>query len=168
MRMRGRRGKAKPKLMLTSLLDMFTIILLFLLVNFDSENTEFKKNDDADLPSSSARGVFKPAANVAVTLDGVVLYALDKQTRQMKPTRVTEFQNGQPSTEDYESERIPELVDALSAILEARQRNSKNPDEESVVMLQADKRLEYRAIHLVLRSAREAGFDKTRLVVMKQ
>ena len=59
-------------------------------------------------------------------------------------------------------------MDALSAILEARQRSSKNPDDESVVMLQADKRLEYRTIHLVLRSAREAGFDKTRLVVMKQ
>ena len=168
MKMRGRRGKNKPKLMLTSLLDMFTIILLFLLVNFDSENTEFKKNDDAQLPASSARGVFKPAANVAITMDGVVLYALDAKTRQMKPTQITEFSQGQPSPDYFETDQIPELVDALSAILEARQRSSKNPDEESVVMLQADKRLEYRTIHLVLRSAREAGFDKTRLVVMKQ
>ena len=92
-----RRTKGKPKLMLTSLLDMFTIILLFLLVNFDSENTEFKKNDDAELPSSSARGVFKPAANVAVTLDGVVLYPVDRKSRQVKPTRIVDFQNGQPS-----------------------------------------------------------------------
>jgi len=163
-----RRTKGKPKLMLTSLLDMFTIILLFLLVNFDSENTEFKKNDDAELPSSSARGVFKPAANVAVTLDGVVLYPVDRKSRQVKPTRIVEFQNGQPSAEAFEANEIPELVTALSGLLEARQRVSKNPDEESIVMLQADKRLEYKTIHLVLRSARTAGFDKTRLVVMKK
>ena len=163
-----RRTKGKPKLMLTSLLDMFTIILLFLLVNFDSENTEFKKNDDAELPSSSARGVFKPAANVAVTLDGVVLYPVDRKSRQVKPTRIVDFQNGQPSAEAFEANEIPELVTALSGLLEARQRVSKNPDEESIVMLQADKRLEYKTIHLVLRSARTAGFDKTRLVVMKK
>ena len=163
-----RRTKGKPKLMLTSLLDMFTIILLFLLVNFDSENTEFKKNDDAELPSSSARGVFKPAANVAVTLDGVVLYPVDRKSRQVKPTRIVDFQNGQPSAEAFEANEIPELVTALSGLLEARQRVSKNPDEESIVMLQADKRLEYKTIHLVLRSARTTGFDKTRLVVMKK
>jgi biopolymer transport protein ExbD len=167
--MRVRRSqKGKPKLMLTSLLDMFTIILLFLLVNFDSENTEFKKNDEAKLPSSSARGVFKPAANVAVTLEGVVLYPVDRKSRQIKPTRIVDFQNGQPSAEAFEANEIPELVAALSGLLEARQRVSKNPDEESIVMLQADKRLAYKTIHLVLRSARTAGFDKTRLVVMKK
>jgi biopolymer transport protein ExbD len=164
-----RRGKGKPKLMLTSLLDMFTIILLFLLVNFDSENTEFKKNDDAQLPASSARGVFKPAANVAVTMNGVVLYPVDRETRQVKPTQIVEFKNGYVQPQDLSEEgNIEQLKDALEAVLDARQSNSQNPDEESIVMVQADKRLEYQTIFTVLRSARAAGFDKTRLVVMKQ
>ena len=167
MKLRGRRKKSKPKLMLTSLLDMFTIILLFLLVNFDAENKEFKKNDSVDLPSSTARNAFKPATNVAVTLDGIVLYAID-DTKKVKPRTIVQFQNGKPSAEAFEAGKFPDLVEVLERILDKRQENSQNPDEESIVMIQADRRLEYRTLYLVMRSAREAGFDKHRLVVMKK
>ncbi|MEZ4472913.1 MAG: hypothetical protein R3F60_19425 [bacterium] len=70
---RLRRRRTRPTLMLTSLLDMFTIILIFLIVSFESEDYDFRLNPDLKLPESSARSPFKPAANVAVTRAGVLV-----------------------------------------------------------------------------------------------
>ena len=67
--MRRRVEKKPPGLMLTSLLDMFTIILIFLIVSFEAEDYDFKLNSDITLPESSARSVLKPAVDIAITLD---------------------------------------------------------------------------------------------------
>ena len=63
---RLRRGGSKPPaLMLTSLLDMFTIILIFLIVSFEADQKEFKLNSDLTLPESQARLELKPSVNLA-------------------------------------------------------------------------------------------------------
>ena len=157
MRM-SRKKKKKPGLMLTSLLDMFTIILIFLIVSFEAEDYEFKLNPDLTLPESSSQSVFKPAVNVALTPNGVLV----------QEEKVAPFINGQPRPEDVAAEQIPELVEALTKVLAFREATSEEPDEESIVILQADKGLEYKTLYLVMRSARLAGFDKYRLAVMKK
>ena len=157
MRMR-RKAKKKPGLMLTSLLDMFTIILIFLIVSFEAEDYEFKLNPDLQLPESTSKSVFKPAVNVALTPNGVLV-----QEESVAP-----FINGQPRESDVAAEQIPELVEALSRVLAFREATSEEPDEESIVILQADKGLPYKTLYLVMRSARLAGFDKYRLAVMKK
>ena len=157
MRMR-RKAKKKPGLMLTSLLDMFTIILIFLIVSFEAEDYEFKLNPELQLPESTSKSVFKPAVNVALTPNGVLV-----QEESVAP-----FNNGQPRESDVAAEQIPELVEALSKVLAFREATSEEPDEESIVILQADKGLPYKTLYLVMRSARLAGFDKYRLAVMKK
>ena len=158
MRLRNRRKKKGAGLMLTSLLDMFTIILIFLIVSFEAEDYEFKLNPDLTLPESSAKSAFKPAVNVAITSTGIFI-----QSEKVAP-----LFNGQPRPEDLANEQVPEVVDALQRILAFRQDAVDEPEDATVVMLQADKGLEYRTIYLVMRSAREAGFDKYRLTVMKK
>ena len=56
MKLNRRRNKKKPGLMLTSLLDMFTIILIFLIVSFDSENQEFELNTELSVEENIAAG----------------------------------------------------------------------------------------------------------------
>ncbi len=160
MKFRRPPRKAQP-LMLTSLLDMFTIILIFLIVSFEAEDYEFRMNPDLSLPESTAQSVFKPAANVAVTRSGVFV-----QEEEVAPLR-----QGEASEADHEAGQIPALVAALEKVLAARQgdaeRKGEGQDETDIVMLQADKDLEYRTLYLVMRSARLAGFSKYRLTTLR-
>ena len=67
MKMKFAKQDKPPGLMLTSLLDMFTIILIFLIVSFEAEDYEFKLDPGLTLPESSANSVLKPAINLALS-----------------------------------------------------------------------------------------------------
>jgi biopolymer transport protein ExbD len=143
--------------MLTSLLDMFTIILIFLIVSFEAENQEFRLSDGLELPESSARAPFRPAVNLAVTQDAVFM-----ESQRVAPL---------PDTGDD----VPELVTRLEEEYQARFGNPDRPPvtaevEEGgpMVLIQADRGLEYEALYRVLRSAAQAGFFRYRLAVMKR
>ncbi len=159
--MKLRRGKKKkPGLMLTSLLDMFTIILIFLIVSFEAEDYEFKLDPGLTLPESGAKSVFKPAVNVAITKAGV----------SVQQEVVYPLQDGRATPEDLAAEEMPQLVEALKKVLQVREAYAEEGEEEEqgIMILQADKGLEYKTLYLVMRSARLAGFDKYRLAVMKK
>jgi len=155
-----RRRKRPPGLMLTSLLDMFTIILIFLIVSFEAENHEFKLNPDLTLPESSAQAPLKPAVNVVVNRKGVLVD--DKQA-------VT-FVGGKPSAEAASAGELTQLVDALKAIHELKygeDRIEVGDDTEPMIVVQSDRNLDYSTLYLVLRSAANAGFFKYRLAILK-
>ncbi len=156
-----RRHKKPPTLMLTSLLDMFTIILIFLIVSFGAEDYDLKLQPGLTLPESSAHSVFKPAANVAVTKAGVFV----------QQEEIVSLTDGEADAAHHEAGEMPALVAALSKVLAARQneaeRTGESFEDADIVMLQADKDLEYRTLYLVMRSARIAGFTKYRLTTMR-
>ena len=155
--------KKAPGLMLTSLLDMFTIILIFLIVSFEAEDQEFKLNSNLTLPESSARSVFKPAVNIAITPGSLVVE--DRQLLKLDDGRFKE--------EYYAQDEIPELVEVLERAYAIRYGDMSEEElasEETgpIVLVQADKELDYRTLFLVLKSSGKAGFVKYRLAIMKQ
>ena len=145
----GATEKKKPTLMLTSLLDMFTIILIFLIVSFEAEDQEFKLDPGLKLPESTARSRIKPAANVAITMKGI----------KVQEEQVIALSNGIPSADDFDEEKgyFPKLVEILERVLSARQNSVSLDGDEMIVMLQADRGLTYRTLYMVMRSAGEAG-----------
>ena len=170
MRVRRRKNKKPPGLMLTSLLDMFTIILIFLIVSFEAESHEFRLNPDLTLPERSARAQLKPAVNVAVTGQQVLV---DNEP-------VYTLTNGAvPGEGDVQA--IDEVVAALRAEYEQRfghlpeddaaeaneQDGTAEGSEGAIVVVQADRELEYRTLYAILRSAATAGFFKYRLAIMR-
>jgi len=193
MKTRSGRAKKPPALMLTSLLDMFTIILIFLIVSFEAEDYEFKLNPDLRLPESSAQSVFKPALNMSITANEI----------SVEEKSIYSLESGKARPEDYEAGQIDKVVKVLEEIyqrnLEALkdaqeeegdelapggkdtasdskdsgadpQADGDSADEEAgtIIMLQADKHLDYKTLYLVMRSARIAGFAKYRLAIMKR
>ncbi len=160
MNSRFAREKKPAGLMLTSLLDMFTIILIFLIVSFEAEDYEFKLDSDLKLPESSAQSVLKPAVNLAITpvdlkLDGKKVMTLNR---------------GKFDEQYYSDGEIPEVVELLK---EERERilaieDPENEEDPAIVLIQADKGLDYQTLYLVMRSASMAGFDKYRLAIMKK
>jgi biopolymer transport protein ExbD len=71
----GNRPKQKPKfdLRLTSLLDMFTILLVFLLKSFSAEGQMVTNTDDLRLPESSSEKPLRAAPIISVTREWVIL-----------------------------------------------------------------------------------------------
>lgn len=150
--------KKKPKgLMLTSLLDMFTIILIFLIVSFESEDQDFKLNPDLSLPESSARSIFKPAVNVVINPERVIVE--DKVLLSLNKGRFEE--------EMYTDGQVQALVDELKLHFESMDFTLPEEDQ-GIVMIQADKELDYQSLYLVMRSASLAGFSRYRLAIMKK
>lgn len=151
-------NKDKPRgLMLTSLLDMFTIILIFLIVSFEAEDQEFRLNPDLELPTSTAESAFQPAVDVVVNPYELLV--------EEKP--IARLDNGRFDDELYEAGRIEPLVDELSQQLETIDLERMGADEP-IIMVQADQELDYQTLYLVMRSSSEAGFARYRLAIMRQ
>lgn len=170
-----RRQKRPPGLMLTSLLDMFTIILIFLIVSFEAESHDFKLDPNVKLPESTADQKLKPAVNLVVTRAGVTV--ADKL--------VVPFANGRPDAAALEAASLPKLVEALKGEYEKRfgAPGEETPEigdaeapegddtdadgDRAIIVIQSDKQLDYATLYTVLKSAAEAGFFKYRLAILK-
>jgi len=161
-----------PGLMLTSLLDMFTIILIFLIVSFEAESHDFKLSEDVELPESTAEQKLKAAVNLVVTSKGVTV----------SDRLVVPFENGRPSPAALESASLPKLVEVLrdeyekkfggaqgaeGGTTEAAPDGEDGEDDGAIIVIQSDKRLDYATLYTVLKSAAEAGFFKYRLAILK-
>jgi len=159
-----------PVLMLTSLLDMFTIILIFLIVSFEAEDFDFKLNPDLVLPESTASAQLKAAVNVSVSRDAI----------QVENRDVMRLEGGRATVAQYDRGEIPQVVSALRREYERRygdqptvgervdRGDQASADNEPIVVLQSDRQLDYRTLYLVLRSAANAGFFKYRLAILRR
>ncbi len=146
----------KVSLILTPLLDMFTIILVFLMVSFQAEDKDFILNPTLKLPISSAQSPFKTAVNVAISKQAVIV--------EGQPVYQLE-DGGRIKHRDLRRPCIDAIADAVARSWEGRK---KPKDEENVVVVQADKDLPYKTIYTVVRSATYRGFYRFRLVVEKE
>jgi biopolymer transport protein ExbD len=142
-------------LQLTSLLDMFTIILVFLMVSFQAEDKDFVLHAGLELPHSSAKSPFKTGVNLAITTEGVLIEG--KQVYQLDKGRAAEA--------DHEAGKAEGITRAVAQTWSQLKREE---GEEDIVVIQADRGLPYRTIHLVMRSAAYAGAYRFRLVVEKE
>ncbi|MDJ0764036.1 MAG: biopolymer transporter ExbD [Myxococcota bacterium] len=156
MSKRRRVNRRRMVLQLTSLLDMFTIILVFLMVSFQAEDKDFVLHAGVKLPASDAKSPFKTGVNMAITkqavlIEGKQIYAFEE--------------GGLVSDEQYATGRIDSVVAGVNETWKTLKRGR---DEENIVVIQADKDLPYRTIHLVMRSAAHAGAFRFRLVIEKE
>lgn len=159
MKSKFARSKSAPGLMLTSLLDMFTIILIFLIVNFQAEDHDFKLNDQIELPTSTSRSPFKPSTEVVITAEQIIVNR--DPVYQLKA-------DGLPQSY-FDDGKIPALLTRLkSDFSDVSEAQKRDPEVEAIVLVQADKDLDYDTLYLVLRTASLAGFSKYRMATMKQ
>src|SRR5205085_6440311 len=143
------RGKKQgyATLMLTSLVDMFTIIVIFLLMNFSANGEVLYMSKDIKLPDAyhGAQLERAPVISVsgeAVTFDGRMLL----QTSDLEKGDVL---------------NVPELEDALR---EERHRyeqaHQNDPDHpfRGLVNVQADRKIPFRVIKRVMFACNQSGF----------
>jgi len=156
LKLRRVKSNGPLRLQLTSLMDMFTIILVFLLMSLSSDDHDFVLQQGLDLPGSSASGAFRPAVNVTVSGEQI----------RVEQSIVARLEGGEASTEELAAGYIENVVRALRRARE--QRGGEDGGGDDIVVIQADRTLPYRTVYLVMRSCSVAGFERYRLAIERE
>ncbi|MCK5688414.1 biopolymer transporter ExbD [Myxococcota bacterium] len=161
------RHKVAPPvhLNITSLMDILTIVLLFLIVSFSTQEEEVKPSVDITLPRSTAKRSIHLTVKVSVSKSAVMV----------EDTVVASLIGGRLSPGELDSKgRVLRLLKNLrkerakllaSAPVSGRE---KDDDDVHVIFLEAEKGTPFSVIDQVLRTSAEAGFSKFRLAVVRK
>jgi len=160
MSAKSKREQKTMALNLTSMMDMFTIILVFLIFSFSSQDQNLKLDGDLTLPESIAGLDFKWAINVNITPTEL----------KVEGNPIAKVRGGKISGAkvDKEKKRILPLYNLLKKYKEIESQESVNPTEdETVIAFQADKNMPFELIDLVMKTSAQAGYPNFRFVVLK-
>jgi biopolymer transport protein ExbD len=167
IRKKQRRNAQDPEityLNITAMMDMMTIILVYLLKQF-SVTTTAVASDEIRLPYSSSQLPMKQAVNVTITKNAILV----------EDSQVVALRNGQVDPSDKQGGANSYLVTPLLTVmgqhrdrLKAIAARSQSNRFEGEVTIQADAGTPYRLVTEVLYTVGQAEFGRYRLVVLKR
>ncbi len=143
---RGKKG-GYAELMLTSLVDMFTIIVIFLIQNFSASGDVLYMSKDIKLPYAVHGAQLERAPVVSVSADAVTLDG--KQIAQTEDLTKSDVLN------------VPELEDALreqKRVYDQIHANDPEHPFRGLVNVQADKKIAFKVIKKVMFACNQSGF----------
>ena len=161
---KNRRGRKpeRPHLLINSLMDVFTIILVFLLKSFGSDPVQIRESDDLKLPRTTEED--------SGLIDAVVI-GISTKSIQVDDMKVADLRNGAVDeslkADGAESLLITPLQEQLKSRVEhlkliAQRSGSQEFKGEALVV--AHKGTKYRLITEVLYTAGQAEFQKFKFV----
>ena len=169
----NRRMDDEGGLAITSMMDMMTIILVFLLKSYSTDDISIAASEDLELPNSTALTKPELAVNLVVdkrkvTVDGVDVLGLtmvsDPETGKEKIAVPEDQLKGQMITLLYD--RLLEKADQSKAMAEAT-GGQEEFAFKGRILLQCDKTLPFEVVRQVMYTAGQAQFGEFRFVVYK-
>lgn len=144
-------------LKLTSMIDMFTILLVFLLKSFSAEGQIVTVADDLKLPESTAQKPPQSASSVSVTAEWILIDG----------KQVASVQESIASKELL----IPGLADELKkqrTISESVGELSDNMGFTGKISIQGDKEIPYQLLKKVMYTCGQTGYNDILLAVIQK
>jgi biopolymer transport protein ExbD len=138
-----RREMASASLNLTPMIDMMTILLVFLIKNYSTDPSFLTNTQGIELSQTTSDTGAPDKPVLIIGKDGILL---DGQT-------LVSFPSGIPSKAYLGSKVVPELMDALEL------KKAADADFSGTLILQADKSISYTTLKPLLRTAGVAGFN---------
>jgi biopolymer transport protein ExbD len=159
---RFKKKKESASLNITSMMDMFTIILVFLLKSFSAEGSLLTNADNLVLPNSASKK--KPSEvslQLAVTQDMILL---DNQA--VVPTE--DARNIPPEASDP---IITKLAERLEACLKAEELMVLSGALNSIqgkIIVQVDKNIDFDVLFKIMNTCGKAGYNNMNFAVMER
>lgn len=169
-RKRRRREQPSGEMILTSLMDLMTIIVVFLLHSFGTQQIALAGDDELVLPVSTSLKEPKRAVAVTVTRKQILVDGQLVATLEDSVDPVTQQPTVVVAAADRVDMKITPLYNQLSEkVAEARGSGAVSDDEafKGEVLLQCDKRVPFALVRDVMYTAGAAGFSSFRFVVVK-
>ncbi len=149
-------------LQLTAMVDMFTIMIVFLLKSYDSSTLEIKNVDNLKLPASVTASV--PEEALLMLISQKAIFINNKKIAGITNGKI-EVEFLSKNDEDYIEPLFKELNKEAKKIEKIAERNSTVKFKGKVFM-QADKKLHYSVLRKVLYTATMAGYGDLRLAAI--
>lgn len=172
MKKKARRQSTEGSLSITSMMDMMTIILVFLLKSYQTDDVSVAPSDDLQIPISSAEKAPKLAVNVVVSrkdivVDGEWVVDLERAVSEETGDEVLSIPG-----EEKRGQMVSKLYDVLLEKAESAKdlgarTQSDDFDFKGEVLLQVDKRMPFSVVREVMFTAGQAQFGNFRFVVIK-
>lgn len=161
----SRRKRYEPKikknstfgLNITSMTDMFTILLVFLLQSYSTSEVQLTPDEKIRLPQS---------ATTTNAVEGVKL-SLSSAALKIDQTQIAEVKDTDFLPQDLE-EKDTNFIKPLFAELDklAKDPAAKEHIKAGRILLQADRNLPYGTLRKVMYTASMAGFPQLKLVTL--
>jgi len=157
----------EPKLQLTSMMDMFTIIMIFLLVSFSTKPDAFQLDRNIELPKSTAKMDYTKSVQLVLSkdklqLDGELLGEVDgERIAGLDPADLK-------ASQLYQKLRLcREEADTAAAVTE---NAGDAPGAESTkhVLFFCDRNHSFQTINQVIKTAGMAGYPNLQFAVLQE
>ena len=177
---KSRKPFTPPRLMITSLMDMFTIILIFLLFSFSDNPETIALDANMDLPRSKAKLTHEECIRLVFTRDSlkledeVIATVQDGQIVGLDPNNLKESELYKKLRKIYED---PSLVNASSpegaVVIETAAADGGSGEESPAqkkkpLLFLCDKQHTFKSINNVIKTAGMAGFPNFQFAVLKK
>lgn len=150
----GNRKKMQEELNLTSLIDMFSVIILFLIQSFSATGEIMFINQDIQIPYASHGRILERSPIVTITPEKVTVEGLSAGDNTNIEDKVEES--------DWNLPLVQEKLIAYKTFFEGIHNGEPFPGE---VILQADQGTEFLYIKRVMFTLVKIGFNNINLVV---
>jgi biopolymer transport protein ExbD len=150
------------ELNITPMMDLMTIILVFLLKNFSGDTSLITMDDNLKVPASTTLLRAKQAVPVTITKKMIII----------EGEAVAPISNGKVDSSlkpDGENGYLIQVISDTLSRIASRERKVANMTDgkfESELMVVADRTIPYRLLTEVLYSCGQAGYSNYRLVVL--
>ena len=148
-----------PKLMLTSMMDMFTIILIFLLFSFSEHPETLKLDKDLELPHSSAQSGYQKTIKII----------LSKKELRLDDEVLAEVRNHHfigISDEDLKASPLFERLNTKRTTQAAAGLQSETGEMPHILFL-CDQSHSFKLINNVIKTAGMAGYPNFQFAVLE-
>jgi biopolymer transport protein ExbD len=137
-------------LQITSMADIFVILLVFLLKSFSLSIVNIAPSENTVLPEATTSSTIKETLKIEIKADTILV-----DQKPVLKLKNFGFQNSQEGTSQ-----------ALMKALKEQRKPNPLPNMDSNLLVMADERTPYTTLETVMSSAAQAGFVDLQLVVV--
>jgi biopolymer transport protein ExbD len=149
-----------PKLMLTSMMDMFTIILIFLLFSFSENPETLRLKKDLELPRSTAEAGYQKA--IQIELSKHELRLNDEVLAEVRDHRIIGL-----SPDDLTSSTLYQRLKTKRSEQSAGATDGA-PGQAPHILFLCDKFHSFKTINNVIKTAGMAGYPNFQFAVLEE
>lgn len=169
---KGRR-EVVAVLSLTAMVDMFTVLVIFLLQNYNSTGEVIYIPKEVTLPKAAQIKELKPAvvvtiSNKEIIVDKTTVATFDQVKTQEDWMIQPLFTKLSEALAKSKAEFERKLATRLQKVVDSSKLQEEDANAWSHVTIQADKGIDFLTVKKVMYTVREAGAGKMNFAVMKQ
>ncbi len=149
---------APPKLMITSMMDMFTIILIFLLFQFSEKPETIHMMKDIELPKSTAKMDHTETIQLVLT----------RNSLHINNDLIARVKKGQVIGLDPQNPKASALYQRLEEEFAQTVKDSDETQPKNHILLLCDKGHSFKTINEIVKTAALAGYPNFQFGVLKE